>query len=192
LAQKDNAGEAAAQAAAAFVQQPANNSVQWHFGFAAQKAGFAPGALAPFLNPGPRQSLALMTSAPHWQLLMIVAAFIAAAAISWMLVNAYGPRRRFEYWTASTVLVFSIALAGTATAGVQTYGITADEHAVMVVRAGILRSIPTEADTTQKTTPVGPGTLGLMDRSFLGWRHLQFDNGQTGWVRVEEIVPLWQ
>jgi hypothetical protein len=63
---------------------------------------------------------------------------------------------------------------------------------VIVGRTSTLRSIPTEADTSQKTSPLAAGSIALADREFLGWRRLTFENGQTGWVRKDDIVPLWK
>ncbi len=192
LAQRDQTGEAAVQAAAAFVQQPGNASVQWHFALASEKAGFAPSAIIGFLNPDSRHSLARLASPSRWQALMIVGAFAAATALGLLLLNAYGSRRRAWQWTAGVVLLLGIVLSGTANAGVSTYGMAADARAVVIVRAGTLRSIPTEADTAQKTIPAAAGSMAIIDRTFLGWNHLVFDNGQTGWVRKEEVVGLWR
>jgi hypothetical protein len=192
LAQQDRPGEAVAQAAAAFVQQPTNPSVRWHFVFTAEKAGFAPGELADFVAPGAVPSLARMASPARWQLAIIFAAFAGATAIGWMLFNAYGRRTRVVYWRASIALALSLLLAATATAGALTYGMAANAQAVAVIRAGTLRSIPTETDTTQKTSALAAGAMALADRTFLGWTHLAFDNGQTGWVRKDEIVSLWK
>ena len=36
------------------------------------------------------------------------------------------------------------------------------------------------------------GSLALSQRTFLGWTQLAVENGQTGWVRKDEIVPLWK
>ena len=72
------------------------------------------------------------------------------------------------------------------------YGPAADARAALAWRHSALRSIPTEVDTTQKTTPLAAGALAVVDKSFLGWVRLSFDNGQTGWVRQEDVVMLWQ
>ena len=69
--------------------------------------------------------------------------------------------------------------------------IVSDARAVIATRAGTLRSIPTEAETSQKTSTLAAGNIAVADRAFLGWTHLTFENGQTGWVRKEEVVPLW-
>ena len=192
LAQRDEAGEAAAQASAAYVQQPAHPSVRWHFNLAAEKSGSAPGPLAAFLQPGSRQSLARLASPARWQALMILGSFVTSAAFGAMLFNAYGSRRRRIYCSSLVVVVLALTLGGTATAAVRTYGIAADARAVIVIRAGTLRSIPTEADTTQKTVAVAGGTMAIVDRTFLGWSHVAFENEQTGWLRKEEIVELWK
>jgi hypothetical protein len=54
-----------------------------------------------------------------------------------------------------------------------------------------LRSIPTEADTTQKSTTLAAGSVAVVDKTFISWVHLAFDNGQTGWVRQDDTVGLW-
>ena len=63
---------------------------------------------------------------------------------------------------------------------------------MIVWRPGTLRSIPTEADTTQKTSALPAGSVAVTGRTFGSWTQLTFDNGQTGWVRKEELVPLWR
>ncbi len=192
LSQQEKAGDAAGHATAAFVQNPAHPSVRWHFALACEKAGFTPAALATFLAPGPVQSLARAASPATWQLVIIAAAFGIAAAFSGMLFNAYGRKSRAVYGWATVLLIAGLGFGTIATTGLLAYGITANDQAVLVARAGTLRSIPTEADTAQKTTPLPAGSLAIADRTFLGWLRLSFENGQTGWVRKDEVVALWR
>lgn len=192
VAQQDRPGESAAHAAVAFVQNPADPSVRWHFALATEKAGFAPAPLAGFITAGPMASLARHASPATWQLALIGAAVLAALALGWLLANSYGRRARVVMWSASALLVLSVALAVSAILGLREFGNTADTRAVLVWRAGTLRSIPTEADTTQKTTPLSAGSVAIADKTFLGWTRLAFDNGQTGWVRKEEFVSIWR
>ena len=63
---------------------------------------------------------------------------------------------------------------------------------MIVWHSGTLRSIPTEADTAQKTTPLAAGSVGVADKTFLGWVRLSFPNGQTGWVRKDELTAIWK
>ena len=77
-------------------------------------------------------------------------------------------------------------------AGYRAYGVTADTRAVVVWSAGVLRSIPTEADVTQKTTALAAGSTGLADKEFIGWIRISFPNGQSGWILRKEAIYLWQ
>ncbi len=78
------------------------------------------------------------------------------------------------------------------TPSAMTFGLTARPEAVVIGRPTTLYSIPTEADTTQKTAPLVSGSLGLATKDFLNWTQLSFENGQTGWVRKADLVPLWR
>ena len=192
LAQQDKAGEGAAHAAAAFVQNPAAPAVRWHLAHASEKAGFAPAPLAPFLRPTARHTLAQFASPATWQRLLLAAAWLAALAVAALVARAYGHRSRLLAAAAFALLPLALLLAVAAALGWQSYGPAADASAVVAWRAGTLRSIPTEADTTQKTTSLAAGSVALVTKSFLGWQQLTFENGQTGWVRKDELVPLWK
>ncbi len=194
LAQQERAGEAAGHASAAYVQRPADPAVRWHFALATEKAGFMPRPLAGFVNPGPKHSLARLASPATWQRVIVLGAFLAALALGAILFNAYGRRVRRVKIAAGIVFTASWALTAAGIAGVVTYGIAGNVQAVVVAQSGTLRSIPTEADTAQKTTALPAGSVALIDKSFLDgrWIRLVFENGQTGWVRKEEVVPLWK
>lgn len=192
LAQQERPGDSAAHATAAFVQQPRDKSVRWHFAMSADRAGFAPGQLGAFLRDEPVASVAQLASPAGWQFVLIGCAVFAAIAIGWVLANAYGRRRRIVTWIAALAAGLGVLAGVAAVAGWHAYGIAADARAVMVPRPGTLRSIPTEADTAQKTTALPAGSLAIADKTFLGWTRLAFENGQTGWIRKEDIVPLWQ
>lgn len=194
LAQQERPTESAAQAAAAFVQQPGDPSVRWHFGHSTERGGFASPTLAAFLGSTTRHALASLTSPAMWQVVLIAAAFAAAGAGGLILWNTYGASRGSVRWVAASVFVAATAASALATSSLLAYGVMANESAVIVARTGTLRSIPTEADTAQKTSALAPGALALADRTFLDgrWIRLEFENGQTGWVRKEDVVPFWK
>ncbi|MBI5690845.1 MAG: BatD family protein [Verrucomicrobia bacterium] len=192
LAQQDRTGESAAQAAAAFVQQPGHPAVRWQFTHSADKLGAAPADLVGFANPGPLQTLAGLMSPSDWQLVLIAAAWILGLATTGFLFRAYGRGPARLRWISATAAATGVLAAVGAGLSLATYGMAADRDAVIVARATSLRSIPTEADTTQKTTPLAAGSMARNDHEFLGWRRLRFDNGQTGWVRREDLVALWK
>lgn len=192
LAQQDRWTEAAAHSAIAFVHHPDDPAVRWQFALAAEKAGAVPAPLAAFLQPTPARSLAARASPAIWQRRICAGACGVATALGWILLNAYGRRSRAMFWSAFALLGFSAAFGAVAVFGVAAYGQAIDTRAVISWRAGTLRSIPTEADTAQKTTPLSAGTLAIADKDFLGWYRLAFENGQTGWVRKEELVWVWK
>ncbi len=192
LAQQENPGEATAQAAAAFVQAPAEPAVRWHFALAADKSGALAAPLGAFLNPALTPTLARQASPATWQLGLIASAFAVALAFAGLLAVAYDRMSRRWNIAAFAVIVLGVASSAAAFTGLHAYGIAANTNAAIVSRATTLRSIPTEADTTQKTSPLAVGSIALSGKTFLGWTQLTFENGQTGWVRKDDIVTLWR
>jgi len=192
LAQEDRWGEAAAQAAAAFVQRPGDPATRRQLVLACDRAGFVPEPLEPLLQSGPVDSLARLRSPGGWQRVGIAAAALAAAGLAVLLAGAYGGRKPWTRAAALAALAVAL-LAGTASlVGYRAYGIAVDTRAVVVWRAGILRSIPTEADVSQKTTPLPAGSTAVANKSFLRWIRLAFPNGETGWIPRSEAVYLWR
>ncbi len=192
LAQQNRWDEAAVHAAAAFVQHPADASVRWQFALACDKAGFAPEPLTAFLAPGPLQDLGRLASPAEWQRIAVLAALLAAGGLVWLLAGGYGFGGTRSRRAAAALVGAALLLAAFSAAGWHAYGLTHDARAVIVWHNGTLRSIPTEADTAQKTTPLGAGSVAVVDKTFLGWVRLAFANGQTGWVRQGEVVGIWR
>jgi hypothetical protein len=268
LAQQDHWPEAAAHAAAAFVQDPSNPVIRAHFATACERAGVSPGPLTPFLAPSLGQRWAETFSPGGWQECAIAGAILLAAAAALALVAAYrGDRFRsgalqalradgrpeslkgfryfaavdpfrsgalqalradgkpeslkgFRYFAAvdrlrsgalqalradsrpeslkgfrygaAILAMVGVLCVGGGVAGYFAYGAARLPSAAWVVRAGTLRSIPTEADAAQSTVPLSAGSIALIDKTFLGWVRLRFSNGTSGWVRTREIVTLWR
>ena len=193
LAQQGRWGESAGHALAAFVQQPNDPATLWHLDLALKNAGFTPDPVLPFLVSDPEAKLAILASPAQWQCLAGIGAVLLAAAPALLLWRSYGGRGRWLKPVAGLALAVGLLLGGAAAISLHLYGPLADPRAVVVWRAGLLRSIPTEADTTQKTTPLAAGLVAVADKSFLDgrWVRLAFPNGQTGWVRREDLVGLW-
>jgi tetratricopeptide (TPR) repeat protein len=194
LAQQNHWGEAAAHAAAAFAQQPNNTAISWNLAFTLERAGFAPSVFSGFARSHPPHLLARQLSAPGWQFAAIFAVALAAIAGALLLIRAYGNRGRWLKITAITLFTLATLLGGAAAFSLRVYSPVNDVRSAIVWRAATLRSIPTEADTTQKTTSLSAGTVAVVDRTFLSerWARLSFPNGQTGWVRQEDLVKLWR
>jgi hypothetical protein len=193
LAQQDRWGEAAAEASAAFVQNPSDPATRRQLVTACDKAGFVPEPLDSLLQPGPVEALARLGSPGAWQRAGAASCAIAASACLLLLLSAHGlVRRKWALPTALAVLGAALALGGASLAAYRAYGIAADTRAVILWRPGTLRSVPTEADVSQKTTTLAAGSAAVADRAFLSWIRLTFSNGETGWVPRDEAIYLWQ
>ena len=192
LAQQNRWDEAGAHAAIAFVQHPNDPSVQWHLNYTLARGGYTPPVFGRFLQPGWGEKLAQLASPPQWQRLLIAAAFSLAIALGLMISRAYFPRVPGIRMVAWLLLITGISGAVSAGLSLQTYGITVYDDAVLTWRSASLRSIPTDLDEEQQTTTLAPGSLARVVKRFLGWRQIAFPNGQTGWVRKEELIGLWQ
>ena len=194
LAQQDRWPEAAAQAGAAFVQDPSNPVIRAEFLTACERAAVAPGPLTGFLTPSPLHRWAESFSPGGWQCLAITAATVLAAGLALALVASY--RTTSRRWTKPVAIVLVVLGAcgvGGGFAGWLAYGDARDLSAVWVVRSGNLRSIPTEADGKQATVPITAGSIGTIDKTFLSsWVRLRFPNGTTGWMQRGDLVTLWK
>jgi hypothetical protein len=123
----------------------------------------------------------------------VASAALAAAALALLLCALHGLLPRAWAVPASVCLLAAALLAaGASLVAYRAYGITADTRVVVVWRPGILRSIPTEADVSQKTTTLAAGSSAIADKTFLGWVRLSFPNGQTGWIPKAEAIYLWR
>jgi len=194
LAQQDRWAEAAAQAAAAFAQQPRDPATRWNLAFTLERAGFAPSVFSGFARSHPPHQLASQLTATQWQFAAIFALSLAAIGGAFLLLCGYGNLARWLKITAITLFILAAILGGAAAFSLRVYSPINDARAVIVWHDTTLRSIPTEADTAQKTTPLAAGTVAIVDKSFLTgrWTRLSFPNGQTGWLRQEDLVRIWQ
>jgi SH3-like domain-containing protein len=93
---------------------------------------------------------------------------------------------------AGLAAVLAVALGATAGVSLRTYGLLAERNIAVVAQNTLLRSVPTEATSAQKTAPLPAGSLAVVDKEFLGWSRLRFPNGQTGWVRSDAVVPVYR
>ncbi len=191
LGQQDRWGEAAAQASAAFLQQPSSAAVRWNWALAISRAGYRPGEINGFLTPGPLHRGAQHFSPAIWKILLIVSAWGFVGGLGLLLCRSFGIGRSWTRLSAYLIGGLAVVLGVTSYASARAYGTTADRNAVMIWRPAVLRSIPTMADTTQKTTPLPAGTVAIVEKTFLKWHRIHFPNGQTGWVPAVDTVALW-
>lgn len=192
LAQQDRWAEATAHWAGAFLLNARSAATRWDLALGLQSSGMAPPELVEFSRGEGRYALARWATPGEWQLALVSAALLIAAALVVLLLKGYG---RIGGWARSTALItilLAILLAAAATLSLHTYGNLANPDAVLVWKASTLRSIPTEADTTQKMSPLSAGSIAVVEKTFLGWSKLQFTGGQSGWMRSEDLIRLYR
>ena len=192
LAQQDRWAEATAHWTSGFLLHPRDEALRWDLALGLQQSGMAPEELVAFSRGEGRHAVARMASPGEWQLALLGASLLLAAAVSLLLLHAY---RRVGGWALPVGLMACLAavvMAGAATLSLHTYGHLAHPEAALVWRESVLRSIPTEADATQKTSPLSAGSVAVVDRAFLGWSRLTFPGGQSGWTRTEDLLPLYR
>lgn len=190
--QQGHAGAACAQLGAAFAQNPSSETLRRDFRIACAQAGVTPEILGELSNEGPLSELARLQDIRGWQESLAWAALLAAAGLILLLARAYGRRHKAMLPAALGLLLCGVLAATACLVVLRHYGMAADSRAALIWQNSTLRSIPTEADATQKTSALPAGTLAIVDNEFLGWRHLTFSNGDSGWVRAGDLVPLWR
>jgi tetratricopeptide (TPR) repeat protein len=192
LAQQDRWAEATSHWTSAFLLNSRSETARWDLALGLQRSGMAPTELVELSRGKNRFKLARLASPGEWQIILIVAAFLLAAAFIILLFQGY---KRAGTWAKPTALATSLLamlLAATATLSLHVYGNLADPEAALIWKASTLRSIPTEADTTQKTSPLSAGSIAIVEKTFLGWTKLNFPGGQSGWIRSEDLIKLYQ
>ena len=193
LAQQGHWPEAAAQWTSAFLLNPRSESVRWHLGLGYERAEYTPPGLGEFAVASGPHLLARLASPAEWQWLLVGAGLVFAGGLFLHLLRAYrGGSGRWMRPTATGAMAAALVLAVSALMSLHFYGGTVDPRAAIAWHQVLLRSIPTEADTQQKTSSLPAGSLGVVNKEFLGWVRLEFDNGQTGWVRQQDIVWLYR
>jgi hypothetical protein len=192
LAQQNRWSESAAHALTAFCLQPGDPTVRWQFNLALERAGIDQPAFTALATGTGFGSVARRLSPGGWGVALGGAAAGLAAALGVWLWAHYRGRGRGWRMGAALAAVLAIALGATAGVSLRTYGLLAERNIAVVAQNTLLRSVPTEATSAQKTAPLPAGSLAVVDKEFLGWSRLRFPNGQTGWVRSDAVVPVYR
>jgi hypothetical protein len=192
LAQQDRWAEATAYWTSASLLNVRADATRWDLALGLQRSGLAPAELVEFSRGEGAHQIARWATPAEWQLVLLGAALLLAAALIVLLLQGY---RRIGGWAkpvALTTCLVAVLLAAAATFSLHTYGSLADPNVVMVHKPATLWSIPTEADTTQKMSPLSAGSIAVADGTFLSWTKLKFAGGQTGWTQTENLIALYK
>ena len=192
LAQQDRWAEATAHWTSAFLLNARAETTRWDLALGLQRSGMAPPELVELSRGEGRFKFVRVATPGEWQLALVLAALLLAVALILLLLQGY---RRIGGWgkpVALTTSLLAVLLAAAATLSLHAYGTLAEPEAALVWRASTLRSIPTDADTSQKSSPLSAGSVAVCEKTFLGWTKLSFAGGQTGWARTEDLIKLYR
>ena len=192
LAQQDRWAEATAHWTGAFLLNARADTTRWNLALGLQRSGLAPPELVELARGEGRAKLVRLATPGEWQLALMGAALLLAAALIVLLLQGY---RRIGAWAKPVALTTSLVaglLAAVATFSLHSYGALANPEVALVWKPSLLRSIPTEADVTQKTSPLSAGSIAVVEKTFLGWSKLNFAAGQSGWIRTEDLLKLYR
>ena len=192
LAQQERWAEATAHWTSAFLLSPRTDAVRWDLALGLQRSGMAPPELVEFSRGEGRYELARSASPGEWQLVLVGASLLIALALIVLLLKGYGRIGAWARPVALATILVAMLLAAAATFSLHSYGQLAAPDVALVWKPSTLRSIPTEADTAQKTSPLSAGSIAVADKNFLGWSRLTFAGGQQGWVRTEDLIKLYR
>lgn len=192
LAQQNRWTESAAQSLAAFCLNPADAKVRWHFALSLDRAGIDQPTFTALSAGTGSYKITRSLSPGGWGVAFGLAVSVLALALGgwmWAVYRGKGPALR---WLAALVALLALAAGGAADLSLKHYGALTNSDIAVVAQNTLLRSVPTEATSAQKTVPLPAGTLAVVDKNFLGWSRLLFPNGQTGWVRSDAMVQLYR
>ncbi len=192
LLQQGHDETAAAELAVAFLHAPNQAAVLSNFRLAMQEARLSPDVLGELAMDHPLSDLARLASPAGWQLVLVLAAILGALALALALLRGYGRRIPAVRWLTPALLGVALLATALAVMCLGAYGIARNRNATLVSHTTTLYSIPTEAETAQKTSALSAGVIGRVDHGFLGWSHVTFPGGQAGWVRNDDLIMLWR
>ncbi|RME70037.1 MAG: protein BatD, partial [Verrucomicrobia bacterium] len=133
-----------------------------------------------------------LLSPAGWQVLFLIGAGIVAAGLGGIIVGLFfEPGRRWRR-SGAALAAAGVLLSGTATWAGDRFGPLASPDAGMIVTPTELHSIPSDLAENQQKTLLPPGSIIVMDRTFLGWQRVQAGGGSVGWVRRETIIPFYR
>lgn len=192
LAQQDRWAEATGHWASAALLNARADTTRWDLALGLQRSGLANPELVELSRGEGGFLLARRASPAEWQFALVVAALMLATGLVFLLLQGYKLIGPWGVPAAVATSLLAVLLAAAATYSLRTYGPLANPAAVFVWENTTLRSVPTDADTAQKVTPLSAGSIAIAEKPFLGWTKLNFPGGQSGWVRTETLVPLYR
>jgi hypothetical protein len=189
-AQLGHRGEALAATLSAFVRAPREPALRWNLRLLAGALGAVDPSVAALAEGSGAAALARIASPAEWQLTRALGSAIACAGGALALCARFRSGARASR-AARSGIATGAALCAVSAIALASYGALADPAAALLVEPAALRSIPTEAAREGISRPLDAGALLRVRGHFLGWRRVECENGEQGWLRAETIAPLF-
>ena len=181
---------ALANGLSAYLVAPQTGTVDWNLGIFAEAAHQLDPAVRRLLEDTWAARLTARAGVSFWQLFLVTGSVVAALGAGLWLASGYFTwRRKLLFRLGSGVVLLGAALSFVAGSALGVYGKLSDRAAVMIVDVAPLRSVPTEVQQTEKAYP--PGSIARREKEFLGWSKVRMPNDDAGWIRTENLVPLY-
>lgn len=182
---------ALANGLSAYLVAPQTATVDWNFGIFAEAANQLDLAVRRLLEDTWTARLTAWAGIFMWQLWLIAGSSVAALGVGlWLASGYFAWRNKLFFKVGSGVVLVGAVLALMAGSALGVYGKLSDRAAVMIVDVVPLRSVPTEVENqVEKTYP--PGSIAHREKEFLGWSKVRMPNHDAGWIRTENLVPLY-
>jgi hypothetical protein len=132
-----------------------------------------------------------MASPAIWQRWTVACAWIAAMGTIALLLAGFGHVGMVAARIGAGVLVAGTLAMSATFAGLHSYGLLADPNAVIVWRESRLRLLPVDTLGDPSAIPLSAGTIGQAEGHFLNWRRVSLSNGSSGWIRNDNLTPVW-
>ena len=186
MAQQSRWQEAAVFMTGARLLHARDESLNADLVLAFEKAGWGEAPLSRMMK---QPSAWRFCSPSEFQFLAGIGCVLVALSIGRWLAHRHG-LLGFTFSTPWVVLggVVLLLLGGV---GISSYGPLASPSSVVVWRDATMRSIPTDLDK-QQSSLIPAGSVGQIVRTFPGWVRVVLSQGVSGWMRQEEILPLYQ
>ena len=182
---------ALANGLSAFLVSPQTETVDWNMMIFADAADQQDLAIRRLLEDTWSSWLTSKAGVFAWQLWLVAGSTVMALGVGlWLASGYYAWRRKLFFRVGSGVVLVGAALAFVAGSALGVYGKLSDRATVMIVDVVPLRSVPTEVETqAEKAYP--PGSIAHREKEFLGWSKVRMPNNDAGWIRTENLVPLY-
>ena len=129
----------------------------------------------------------------EWEHLARASAVATSLGFSAAVVLVYfGGRARGRRRATLAVAVVAGGVAIASLAAVQHYGLLAHPQVALVVAPAEVRAIPSDIVARQSAVTLPPGTLVIVERSFLGWERVSTATPGGGWIRAETAGWLYR